>query len=441
MSASPLTQCDLHVHTWGCYHPEDLVHMARDCHRDVDWNLFNFPQVYENAHGTAIDPAAIFEEAVATGSMEKVRDVSVCGPGDGGSFERFDTKTLAAVCITRYWIERDRLDVVLEPIIRRHRGEGLEYVEYRCGFGDAPFERWYPHYLRYLKNSCTDTFTARAVVRLSRDDVMGSYERLRDLVDAEPDLLDMVVGVDFGGREIPPERLGPFFTRLHRDNERSPTRALDAVLHVGEVFSDRSLESAIRWCHRAAELGAVRLGHCTALGLNPQVAVARHPGAHTVESLSERLDQIAYDLRWQDQLSSYGVRVDEARLRKELDALLLRHRTGLVRRDYDDVRLDEARRRQDFVLDELRALGTVIEICPTSTLRIAGIFDMESHPVRKFYDAGVNLAICSDDPGVFNSPLASEVDLVAQHLGVTPETLARRLGDPRAFRLGGLRGR
>ena len=56
--------------------------------------------------------------------------------------------------------------------------------------------------------------------------------------------------------------------------------------------------------------------------------------------------------------------------------------------------------------------------------------------MHRFLASEVNLVIGADDPGVFDSPLAAEVDWVARHTGRTPADLVRRLGDPRRFRLG-----
>lgn len=47
----------------------------------------------------------------------------------------------------------------------------------------------------------------------------------------------------------------------------------------------------------------------------------------------------------------------------------------------------------------------------------------------------MNLCICTDDPGVFDITLASEIEWVLRHTDYTPESLAKRLGDPRRFAL------
>ena len=40
------------------------------------------------------------------------------------------------------------------------------------------------------------------------------------------------------------------------------------LYHVGENFHDKTVASAIRWIYLAHKMGADRLGHATALGLN-----------------------------------------------------------------------------------------------------------------------------------------------------------------------------
>ena len=100
-----------------------------------------------------------------------------------------------------------------------------------------------------------------------------------------------------------------FFRRLRVDNDADAQAALEVLYHVGEIYFDKSLESAVRWCHEAAELGSRRLGHCIALGLDPEVSVRRRGGSHLWEPVAERLDQIAWDLRHRRGLEDAGVEV------------------------------------------------------------------------------------------------------------------------------------
>ena len=52
------------------------------------------------------------------------------------------------------------------------------------------------------------------------------------------------------------------------------------------------------------------------------------------------------------------------------------------------------------------------------------------------YFSGINVVSCSDDPGIFDITLASEVEWVCTHTALDVKTLQRPLGDPRRFRLG-----
>jgi hypothetical protein len=221
---------------------------------------------------------------------------------------------------------------------------------------------------------------------------------------------------------------------VQRDNRERPERALEVAYHVGETYFDKSLESAVRWCHEVAEMGAKRLGHAIALGLDPAVAITRRPKAHEAEPVSERLDQIGYDLTHREALAAYGIAVDVAALEEERAQLAKRPGDELVERPYTPERLAGFRRRQDFVLDRLVELGTVIETCPTSNLRIGGVPSPAEHPVHRFLRSDVNLVISADDPGTFDTPLAAEVDWVLAHSGYDPAALVERLGDPRRFR-------
>ena len=155
----------------------------------------------------------------------------------------------------------------------------------------------------------------------------------------------------------------------------------------------------------------------------------------------ERLDQIHYDLRHQVELRKFGVEIATGVLEAEREELLGRGPGSQVTRDYCPTRLEEIRRRQDFVLHRLAESGTVIESCPSSNLRIGGVPDAARHPIHRFLRSQVNLVVGADDPGIFDSPLAAEIDWVVAHSGLDARGLAQRLGDPRRFRLGQQRPR
>ncbi len=432
--------CELHLHILGAYHTEDLLELGRDCYKEVNWDEFDFINTYRQAYGTDPRPIALFHDAVkgCRNGFDRLNRAYTFDERDGGDFGRFEAKQLLFLCVWSHWRKKGRDKPLIQRMLARHRTESLDYVEYRCGSGLDGFLHWHGLCAGVLKEACRDGLTARYIVSVSRDAPLETYALAQRLFDQNPELVPIIVGIDFAGREEyhAPKHMRPLFSQVREDNRRDPGRALDIVYHVGESFFDKSLESAVRWCHEVAEMGARRIGHAIALGLDPEIAVARRTRAHNREMVSERLDQIAYDLRHAQGLSDYGIDVDERALITERNALKKQPHEEAVERPYDRRRLNEVRRRQEFVLDRLIQLRTVIECCPTSNLRIGGVPAPMHHPIHRFLDSGVDLVICSDDPGNFGSTLSEEVDWVLTHTGMTEDALERRLGDPRRFRLG-----
>ncbi|MBQ41233.1 MAG: hypothetical protein CME15_02125 [Gemmatimonadetes bacterium] len=438
--------CELHVHVGGCLYVDDIFAMGRDIYEEVDWSLF--VESYEKAYGVRPDPVRIFADAITTRRPDlcDLRRHYVFDQKDGGDFGRFMAKFNLLICLNRHWLETERDGELVERIVERHRSEGLDYVEYRAMYmshGDEEVVSFHRRIARTLRNASGGGLTARYAVSVPRWDPLGGLELVLRLLDESPELADTIVGIDFCNVEegFPPKTALPLFERLERHNSEHPERSLEVLYHVGESFWDKSLESAVRWCHEAAELGVRRLGHATALGLDPAVAISRREDAHVAELDSERLDQIHYDLRHQVELRKFGVEIAPGVLEAEREELLGRGPGSQVTRDYSPTRLEEIRRRQDFVLHRLAESGTVVESCPTSNLRIGGVPDAARHPIHRFLRSQVNLVVGADDPGIFDSPLAAEIDWVVAHSGLDARGLAQRLGDPRRFRLGQQRPR
>ena len=433
---------ELHVHIGGCLTAEDLLELGRKDYKKVDWTLF--VEGYERVFGLPVDPIALYREALKSGGADVLRPYCVYNAADGGDFARFQAKFNFSICLFRHWWHvLAREEEVLARILARHKSEKLRYVEYRAMAPFGPenpeaFIQFHATMARAIQAACGQGFQARYLVSLPRWAPLESYRVTRQLLGQHPDLLPTIVGLDFCHFEedYPPESTRAFFRQLHQDNDAHPAHYLDVAYHVGEVYFDKSLESAVRWCHEAAELGAARLGHCTALGLDPAVAVGRQHNAHIFEPTCERMAQIRYDLRHQDALRRYEVAVDTDALQAELALLGARPHDEPVQRTYDETRLHEARQRQCLVLDRLAELGVVIETCPTSNLRIGAVPNAKDHPIHRFLQSDVALAISADDPGVFDCTLADEVDWVAQHAGLASEALQERLGDPRHYRFG-----
>ena len=71
----------------------------------------------------------------------------------------------------------------------------------------------------------------------------------------------------------------------------------------------------------------------------------------------------------------------------------------------------------------LKEQQTPIEVCPWSNVYLLDI-PPEEHPIEKMHDAGLNITIGSDDPGIFRKSLTDNY-LLAHQLGIPERDLER----------------
>jgi hypothetical protein len=395
---------DLHVHLYGCVRPADVLEYLASC-ETVDWGWYE--EEYEAAYGT-VPPARRIVERYRSGDKSAVgafRDLCVFGDADAGSFARFQAKA------NLIWAAADHRPGRLEAETLRfasmvrddYVAQGVAHAEFRVV--------GYPSVLEaFLAGS--GPLTCRAVETLPRGD--GAWEVWERVQQAALGPYgEALVAVDWSGVEEghPPKERAELVGEVRAFNEAYPARALAVLAHVGESFADKSLESAVRWVHEVASSGAHRLGHAVALGVDP----ASYGSHRRSEIVAERLDQVAYDLRCAGELGSAGVRVDRAALLDEQLRLSTQPQDALVTVDYDEARLADVRRRQDFVMGKVRELGAVVEVCPTSNRRVAGLSEPSSHPIWRFLQAGLPVVIGSDDPGLLGTTLGQELEWVCRH--------------------------
>ncbi len=75
------------------------------------------------------------------------------------------------------------------------------------------------------------------------------------------------------------------------------------------------------------------------------------------------------------------------------------------------------------LLQYLRLHNIPLEICLSSNVLTSAVASIESHPIRRLYDAGVPLILNTDDPGLFHCSLDSEFDLARRQFGFTESEL------------------
>ncbi|MFC1522112.1 adenosine deaminase [Elusimicrobiota bacterium] len=77
------------------------------------------------------------------------------------------------------------------------------------------------------------------------------------------------------------------------------------------------------------------------------------------------------------------------------------------------------------MLQEIVSKKIAIEINLTSNLRTGAVPSYEKHPIREFFDMGIQTVLSTDDPGIFDIDLIYEYDMLAKHLGFTKEEIAK----------------
>ncbi|MFC4083090.1 hypothetical protein [Amycolatopsis samaneae] len=400
---------ELHLHFHGCIRPLALLdHLARAKYALWDW--------YEAEMATAYGAVPATRQVVERyrhgdqSATVEFEELFVFGEADAGTFARFQAKAnLLWIAArpddhTKPWSDTDdEVARFAEGIRTSHRQQGVGYAEFRVS----------ADMVAAAHRGGTEGLVERFAISLPRKDPWPEWQRVQEL--ALGPYGSSVTGVDFCANEEghPPKEKAAFFAAVHDFNAAHPERALAILYHVGESFGDKSLESAVRWVDEAAELGAHRLGHAIALGVDPGLFGTRT----RVEPVAERRDQIAYDLRHHDGLRAAGIHVDPLALREELARLDALPSDAPITVEYDHARLDEVRRRQEYAIARVRSTGAVIEVCPTSNRRIAGLTDPAHHPIHRFLSAGLPVVVSSDDPGIFGTTLADELAWVCEHTG------------------------
>jgi adenosine deaminase/aminodeoxyfutalosine deaminase len=76
-----------------------------------------------------------------------------------------------------------------------------------------------------------------------------------------------------------------------------------------------------------------------------------------------------------------------------------------------------------YLIEELKARATPIELNPTSNVRTGVCASFAEHPLRRYFDAGLLVTLNSDDPAFFGSDLANEFLLAHTVQGFTRDEL------------------
>jgi adenosine deaminase len=81
------------------------------------------------------------------------------------------------------------------------------------------------------------------------------------------------------------------------------------------------------------------------------------------------------------------------------------------------------------LMARLAAAGVLLEICPTSNVRLGHYPDYSALPLRRLLDAGCRVNVNSDDPALFLTTLTEEYRHAVESCGMTPAELERSVLD------------
>lgn len=437
--------CELHVHFAGCLRAEHVLDPMAD--GSFDWSPYE--DRYELAYGEYPRIRDLLRNhRIGEDVREEFKRLFVFDASDSGNFDRFQAKysLLAAGshfsdAELQHRLTQDFVDEIskdMAAIAADCRAHDIGHCEIRIMLGAHRPERiriaMLTRLLELCRDNSDDDLTVRLTPSVPRGDALANWPSLRDLALGE--LGEWIVGVDFCHVEEghPPRQEQAFADTLHAFNEEHPERALALLYHVGESFRDKSLESAIRWCEEAAcSLRAHRLGHCIALGIDPD-----HFAEHERhERVDERRAQIAYDLAHFDALVAAGVPLTRDALEREAAELAELPDDQTLAVLYDRARLDALRARQRLACAAVRDSGAIVEICPTSNERIAGLTDREHHQLFRLHAENVPFVVSADDPGLLDITLAAEIDWVSKGSGIASDELNQRAWQARSEILSG----
>ena len=80
--------------------------------------------------------------------------------------------------------------------------------------------------------------------------------------------------------------------------------------------------------------------------------------------------------------------------------------------------------QDEALMERLKADGTALEICPTSNIITKTyVSKLADHPIRAFFDRGLNVTVNTDDPILFSIELNKEYENVASTIGFSRDEL------------------
>lgn len=419
---------ELHTHLYGCLNTDDLRWLAS--RKPPRWHIFQ--ESYNKVYGRNPDLDGIFKD--------EVRLRKYCIHSSPGNFGQFQCAFDFVISVSH--IDPDELYHVAQRVAQR---QTEPYAEYRMLLPPFTGKNEFIEKTNALSEgmlAVRKDNTAQLAMSLWRgeDKASQQYDWLREAQKFDA-IKDTVTGVDFCAAEEghPPGYKAQLFAKIRSDNAKNPGSALAILYHVGESFTDKTIESAARWVYESARNGAHRLGHAVALFADARESLGQarrefsgERAAHIRFLLSDLPDGSARHI---DVLNDNGYSQSPEELETELSRLSSSQEDLIhIEMNQEEVKntqiLQEHLARLISELNQNRPGGICIESCPTSNLMIAGI---KSHPLSRMLESGIPVVIGADDPGVLDTTLEREFEIIAEWPGIDESSIERMIADSHRF--------
>jgi adenosine deaminase len=69
--------------------------------------------------------------------------------------------------------------------------------------------------------------------------------------------------------------------------------------------------------------------------------------------------------------------------------------------------------------------GIYLEVCLSSNLQTGAITSLKDHPLPRFLEAGIRVALCTDNPTVSSTTLSREYELAMETFGFSEDDMRR----------------
>lgn len=77
------------------------------------------------------------------------------------------------------------------------------------------------------------------------------------------------------------------------------------------------------------------------------------------------------------------------------------------------------------LVEQVKAAGVTLEVCPTSNVHTRSVPNLASHPIRRLFDQGVRISLGDDDPTTSGITISSEYQLLRERFAFTPAEIAQ----------------